>query len=85
MKIYLKALGCRLNEAELENWAIDFQNRGHDLIQNPDDADLVVVNTCAVTQEAVKKSTEDPGFKERAHQIDLLTRVLAWYDEHLKN
>ena len=58
MKIYLKALGCRLNEAELENWATGFQAGGHDLIQSPDQADLVVINTCAVTQEAVKKSRQ---------------------------
>ena len=58
MKIYLKALGCRLNEAELENWAAEFQSGGHDLMQEPERADLVVVNTCAVTQEAVKKSRQ---------------------------
>ncbi len=25
------------------------------------------------------------GFEERAHQIDLLTRILAWYDKYLKD
>lgn len=27
---------------------------------------------------------EHHGFKERAHQIDLLKRILGWYDRHLK-
>jgi len=58
MMIYLKSLGCRLNEAELEDWADDFQASGHVVTSNAEQADLVVINTCAVTQEAVKKSRQ---------------------------
>lgn len=56
MNIHLKALGCRLNEAELESWALEFQQDGHKLVNDVQDADLTVLNTCAVTTEAVKKS-----------------------------
>lgn len=56
MRIHLKTLGCRLNEAELETWSRDFQAQGHQITQDLSDADLVVVNTCAVTGEAVRKS-----------------------------
>ena len=58
MQVALTALGCRLNEAELERWAADFQAAGHRLTQTMEEADLVVVNTCAVTGEAVKKSRQ---------------------------
>lgn len=58
MKIYLKALGCRLNEAELENWATAFQAGGHTLARNHEQADMVVINTCAVTREAARKSRQ---------------------------
>ena len=58
MQIHLKTLGCRLNEAELESWADEFQARGHTLTRDAGSADLLVVNTCAVTQEAVKKSRQ---------------------------
>ncbi len=58
MQIHLKMLGCRLNEAELESWAEEFQSKGHSLTDKPEHADLLVVNTCAVTQEAVKKSRQ---------------------------
>lgn len=58
MQIHLTTLGCRLNEAELESWADEFEARGHGLSRDPAAADLVVVNTCAVTQEAVKKSRQ---------------------------
>jgi threonylcarbamoyladenosine tRNA methylthiotransferase MtaB len=56
MKIHLSTLGCRLNEAELESWSREFGERGHRLSDDPRQADLVVVNTCAVTDEAVRKS-----------------------------
>lgn len=58
MQIHLKSLGCRLNEAELECWARDFQASGHSISLDSDKADLVVLNTCAVTQEAVRKSKQ---------------------------
>ncbi len=56
MNIHLKALGCRLNEAELENWAREFNAAGHHIVNTAADADITVLNTCAVTTEAVRKS-----------------------------
>lgn len=58
MQIHLKTLGCRLNEAELETWAQAFQAKGHTVTRNLHDANLVVLNSCAVTQDAVKKSKQ---------------------------
>lgn len=58
MNIAFKTLGCRLNEAELQTWARGFQQQGYLIAKDIDDADLIVLNTCAVTQEAVKKSRQ---------------------------
>lgn len=56
MKIHLKALGCRLNEAELEQWSQGFRAAGHTMVMAAPEADVVILNTCAVTQEASAKS-----------------------------
>jgi threonylcarbamoyladenosine tRNA methylthiotransferase MtaB len=56
MKVHLKTLGCRLNEAELETWAQAFQKSGHQITKQVEDAQLIVINSCAVTQDAAKKS-----------------------------
>ncbi len=56
MNIHFKALGCRLNEAELEQWSQEFQAQGHHISQDADSADLLVFNSCAVTHEASRKS-----------------------------
>ncbi len=56
MKINFQALGCRLNEAELESWSQGFIQQGHQLTMDSADADLVVFNSCSVTAEADRKS-----------------------------
>lgn len=56
MNIHLKTLGCRLNEAELETWAQDFQKAGHRITREPERAQIIVLNSCAVTQDAARKS-----------------------------
>lgn len=58
MLVHLKTLGCRLNEAELETWAQAFQSAGHRITPDSDAAQLVVINSCAVTQDAARKSRQ---------------------------
>ncbi len=58
MRIHLSALGCRLNEAELEQWAGAFSAAGDQITASAEDADVLVLNTCAVTKEAVRKSRQ---------------------------
>lgn len=58
MQIHLRTLGCRLNEAELETWAQGFQKAGHKIARQATQADLIVINSCAVTQDAARKSRQ---------------------------
>ncbi len=56
MNVYLATLGCRLNEAEIADWDRELGKRGHLAVANAEDAHVVVVNSCAVTAEAARKS-----------------------------
>lgn len=58
MRIHLSALGCRLNEAELEQWANAFAQAGDQIATEPESADVMIMNSCAVTKEAVRKSRQ---------------------------
>jgi len=58
MKIYLDTIGCRLNQAEIEQMARQFRAEGHNIVAQPAEADWVVVNTCAVTSEAAADSRQ---------------------------
>ena len=61
MNVFLTALGCRLNEAEVEAWARSFRDAGHAVVASPASAQVMVVNTCAVTSEAARKSRKLVG------------------------
>ena len=71
-------VGCRLNQAEIENYAAQFRLAGHDLTADPHLADLIVINTCAVTSAAASDSRQKirQAFKAGAHQI-IVTGCLA--------
>ena len=48
-------LGCRVNRVESDRITADLLREGFSLVE-PEDADLVVINTCAVTGEAEAKT-----------------------------
>lgn len=58
MRVYVDTLGCRLNQSEIERLARQFVQAGHTVVSVAGEADLCVVNTCAVTGEAEHKSRQ---------------------------
>jgi len=56
MKIFFDVIGCRLNQSEVESFANTFRALGHQIISDPAEADLAIVNTCAVTVKAAADS-----------------------------
>ncbi len=58
MKIYLDSIGCRLNQAEIEQYARQLRAAGHTLVSDPKQAQIAVLNTCAVTSAAVSDSRQ---------------------------
>jgi threonylcarbamoyladenosine tRNA methylthiotransferase MtaB len=58
MKVFLDMVGCRLNQAEIEQMAHRFRSEGHTIASAPAEADLVIVNTCSVTSEAAADSRQ---------------------------
>jgi threonylcarbamoyladenosine tRNA methylthiotransferase MtaB len=58
MKVYLETLGCRLNYSEMETLGRQLVTAGHHVVPAPEQADVCVLNTCAVTGEAARKSRQ---------------------------
>lgn len=67
MLVNFQALGCRLNEAEVETWASQFLQLGYRLTAEAAEADVVVFNSCAVTARADRKSRQQIGRLQRAN------------------
>ena len=58
MRVFFTNLGCKLNQAENDRLARDFQAAGHRVAASLDDADLHVVNSCTVTAAAARSSRQ---------------------------
>lgn len=54
-RISLHTLGCKLNFAETGTLARAFEDHGYTLVPFGEDADVAILNTCAVTEEAERK------------------------------
>jgi threonylcarbamoyladenosine tRNA methylthiotransferase MtaB len=67
VNVFLKLLGCRVNEAELEGWASAFLAAGYAVVDSAEHAGIVVINTCAVTREAGRKSRQAIYQARKAH------------------
>lgn len=52
MKVYLRTFGCRANQADTEAVRGMVVAGGHTVVSSPDDADVAVFNSCAVTSRA---------------------------------
>jgi threonylcarbamoyladenosine tRNA methylthiotransferase MtaB len=58
MNVYLKSVGCKLNQSEIETLARQFASRGHRVVSAPEKAHLCVLNSCVVTHVAARKSRQ---------------------------
>lgn len=58
MKIAVLTLGCKVNKYESDALIFELKNRGFDATDKLEEADAYIINTCAVTNEAEKKSRQ---------------------------
>ena len=56
MKIFIEKLGCKVNTYESEVIKEEFLRNGYELADNLSDANVIVVNTCSVTNQSDAKS-----------------------------
>ncbi len=56
VKVFFDTVGCRLNQAEIERFASQFRSQGYEIAACHEEADVVVINTCAVTAATPEKT-----------------------------
>lgn len=54
-KVAFHTLGCKLNFSETSTISRDFKDKGFDVVTFNSEADIYVINTCSVTEQADKK------------------------------
>lgn len=61
MKAVVYTLGCKVNDVESGSIIRGLEALGYDVSREMEDADLYIINTCAVTAEAERKSRQTVG------------------------
>lgn len=75
-KIGMVSLGCPKNQVDAEIMLSKLQNGGFEIVNDPAEADLIIVNTCAFIESAKKESIESildmASYKEDYPSVRLL-------------
>lgn len=64
-RVYIKTYGCQMNERDSEAVAALLRARGYSMVENEAEADVVLLNTCAVRDQAEKKAIGKSGYLTR--------------------
>ena len=57
-RIYIETVGCPKNKEDSERMAGLLVSSGHTVFQNPNEADVIIVNTCGFIEPAKKESID---------------------------
>jgi len=57
-KVFIATLGCKVNQFESAAFKTGFEERGIAVVSQNEEADLIVINTCAVTAAAGAQSRQ---------------------------
>src|ERR1700709_2069609 len=60
-KLYVKSYGCQMNVYDSHRMADMLAPEGYAETTTPDDADLIILNTCHIREKAADKAHSDPG------------------------
>ncbi len=86
-KVYLETYGCQMNVSDSEIVASVLKSEGYGLTHNVEEADVVLINTCAIRENAEQKVRRRLG-ELRAHKRrnnpDLKLGVLGCMAERLR-
>ena len=60
-RVYIKTYGCQMNERDSEAVAAMLRAKGYAIVDNEFDADVVLLNTCSVRDQAEQKAIGKAG------------------------
>ena len=74
--LYIKSYGCQMNVYDSGRMADILKPLGYTLIESPEGADLVILNTCHIREKAEEKVYSDLG-RIRPHKDDKMILAVA--------
>jgi tRNA-2-methylthio-N6-dimethylallyladenosine synthase len=70
MRYHIVTFGCQMNTADSQHLASELERLGYSAVEDPDQADVVVVNTCVVRQQAEDRALNRLYLLRSAKQRD---------------
>ncbi len=67
-RVFIKTYGCQMNERDSEQVARMFVEGGYTLVRNEREADVVLINTCSVRDQAEQKALGKMGMMGRCRE-----------------
>jgi threonylcarbamoyladenosine tRNA methylthiotransferase MtaB len=78
MRVFLDQIGCRLNYSEMETLANQLRTAGHTVVAEPDQAQVIIFNSCAVTAGAERDSRKRVAALHRAGPAARIAVTGCW-------
>jgi tRNA-2-methylthio-N6-dimethylallyladenosine synthase len=75
-RVYIKTYGCQMNERDTEQVSQMFVERGYTMTATDADADVVLINTCSVRDQAEQKAMGKMGMVRR-RKVPLVTGFMG--------
>jgi tRNA-2-methylthio-N6-dimethylallyladenosine synthase len=69
-RVYIKTYGCQMNERDSEAVAAMLRGKGYALVDNEQEADVVLLNTCSVRDQAEQKAIGKAGHLAKRKRKD---------------
>lgn len=60
-KLYIKTYGCQMNVYDTQRMSDALAPEGYETVNSPDDADMVILNTCHIREKAAEKIYSELG------------------------
>jgi threonylcarbamoyladenosine tRNA methylthiotransferase MtaB len=85
MKVYFTTFGCKVNQYETQEMSELLTAQNYTITNNAKDADVIVVNSCTVTAEGVRKvrQTFRKLKKENENAVMVLTGCASQAEPHI--
>lgn len=87
MKVYFNTLGCPKNINDSEIAMGNLEEKGFTIVDSPDEADVIIVNTCGFIEDAKKESIDEifnmAAYKEKNKKLVISGCLVQRYADEL--
>ena len=77
MRYFVESYGCTMNFGEGEQLSKKMESLGHTRVNSPDEADIVILNTCTVVDTTEKKMVHRMGELKQEGKEIIVTGCMA--------